>query len=48
VVQKKAIETVTRLLDCEVASLLLVDEKTDELYFEVALGTKGIRSRRSV
>jgi HD-GYP domain-containing protein (c-di-GMP phosphodiesterase class II) len=41
VVQKKAIETVTRLLDCEVASLLLVDERTDELYFEVALGTKG-------
>jgi HD-GYP domain-containing protein (c-di-GMP phosphodiesterase class II) len=41
VVQKKAIETVTRLLDCEVASLLLVDEKSNELYFEVALGTKG-------
>lgn len=41
VVRKKAVEAATRLLDCETASLLLLDEKTDELYFEVALGEKG-------
>jgi putative nucleotidyltransferase with HDIG domain len=43
VVREKAITVVTRLLECEVASLLLVDEATDELYFEVALGEKGNR-----
>jgi len=41
VVNEKAIEVVTRLLDCEVGSLLLVDEEKDELYFDVALGEKG-------
>ncbi len=41
VVREKAITVVTRLLECEVASLLLVNKKTDELYFEVALGEKG-------
>ena len=39
-VRKEAIEAVTSLLDAEVGSLLLVDEKTNELYFEVALGEK--------
>lgn len=42
-VREKAITAITRLLDCEVASLLLHDELTDELYFEVALGEKGNR-----
>jgi len=37
-VRRRAIEAATRLMDSEVGSLLLVDEKTDELYFEVALG----------
>jgi HD-GYP domain-containing protein (c-di-GMP phosphodiesterase class II) len=41
VVRKKAIKAVTRLLNCETASLLLLDENADELYFEVALGDKG-------
>ena len=40
---EKAITAITRLLECEVASLLLVDDLTDELYFEVALGEKGNR-----
>ncbi len=39
-VRKQAIEAVTELLDAEVASLLLVDHKTKELFFEVALGEK--------
>ncbi len=42
-VREKAITAITRLLECEVASLLLVDDLTDELYFEVALGEKGNR-----
>ncbi len=42
-VREKAITVITRLLNCEVASLLLVDEETEELYFEVALGEKGDR-----
>lgn len=42
-VREKAITAITRLLECEVASLLLVDELTGELYFEVALGDKGNR-----
>jgi GAF domain-containing protein/HD superfamily phosphohydrolase YqeK len=37
-VRTRAIEAITRLMDAEAGSLLLVDEKTDELYFEVALG----------
>lgn len=40
-VRKKAIEAATKLMNTEVGSLLLVDEKTNELYFEVALGDKG-------
>ncbi len=43
VVRKKAIEAIIRLLDCEVGSLLLLDDETQELYFEVALGDKGDR-----
>jgi putative nucleotidyltransferase with HDIG domain len=39
-VRKKAIEAATSLLDAEVGSLLLVDEKTKDLFFEVALGEK--------
>ncbi len=39
-VRKQAIEAVTSLLGAEVGSLLLVDHKTKELFFEVALGEK--------
>jgi len=39
-VRTQAIEAVTSLLDAEVGSLLLVDERTKDLFFEVALGEK--------
>ena len=37
-VRRRAIEAVTRLMEAEVGSLLLVDEERNQLYFEVALG----------
>lgn len=40
-VQKRAMEAATELMDAEVGSLLLVDEMSNELYFEVALGEKS-------
>lgn len=40
-VRKRAMEAATSLMDAEVGSLLLRDEKTNELFFEVALGEKG-------
>ena len=43
VVRKMAMEAITRLMNAEVGSLLLVDEENKELYFEVALGDKGER-----
>lgn len=42
-VQKRAMEAATELMRAEVGSLLLVDEKRNELYFEVALGEKGAK-----
>ncbi len=41
VVRRMAIEAITRLMKAEAGSLLLVDDKTNELFFEVALGEKG-------
>ncbi|MBI5468441.1 MAG: GAF domain-containing protein, partial [Deltaproteobacteria bacterium] len=41
VVRHMAMEAVTRLMRAETGSLLLVDRKAKELYFEVALGEKG-------
>jgi putative nucleotidyltransferase with HDIG domain len=41
VVRRRAMEAITRLMHAETGSLLLLDEKTRELYFEVALGVKG-------
>ncbi len=41
IVRQKALESVVELMDCETGSLYLIDEKKDELYFEVALGEKG-------
>jgi diguanylate cyclase (GGDEF)-like protein len=40
-VREKVIEAATRLLGAEAGSLLLLDHKTGELFFEVALGEKG-------
>ncbi|MBI5049235.1 MAG: GAF domain-containing protein [Deltaproteobacteria bacterium] len=41
VIRRRAMESVTRLMNAEVGSLLLVDYEKKELYFEVALGEKG-------
>ncbi|MBI5561800.1 MAG: GAF domain-containing protein [Deltaproteobacteria bacterium] len=41
VVRHRAMEAITKLMKAETGSLLLIDRKTDELYFEVALGDKG-------
>ena len=38
---KKVVDTVVVLTGAEAASLLLLDEEKNELYFEVALGEKG-------
>jgi len=35
------IETATRMMDAKASSLLLLDRKTQKLYFKVATGTKG-------
>jgi HD-GYP domain-containing protein (c-di-GMP phosphodiesterase class II) len=40
-IRQRAMEAATRLMDAETASLLLVDEEKQELFFEVALGDKG-------
>ncbi len=40
-IRKRAIEAATALLGAEAGSLLLVDQETGELFFEVALGEKG-------
>lgn len=45
-VETAAIETAIELLDCEAASLLLLDEKGRELHFAVAVGEKGEAVRR--
>ncbi|HAS53246.1 MAG TPA: hypothetical protein DCS42_03470 [Nitrospiraceae bacterium] len=42
-VRRRAMEAATALMDADVGSLLLVDEKTGDLFFEVALGEKGSR-----
>jgi len=40
-VLRRAMEAIVRLMECEVGSLLLLDEETQELVFEVALGERG-------
>ena len=42
-IRKRAIEAATRLMEAEAGSLLLVDQETKELFFEVALGARGER-----
>jgi putative nucleotidyltransferase with HDIG domain len=44
-IRKRAIEAAQSLVEAEAGSLLLVDEETGELYFEVATGEKGDRVR---
>ncbi len=41
VVREKALQATCRLLQCETASLLLVDHRKGELYWETALGEAG-------
>jgi len=40
-IRKRAIEAAQELVEAEAGSLLLVDQETGELYFEVATGEKG-------
>ncbi len=40
-IRQKAAIAITKLVNCEAASLLLFDENTKELYFDVALGEKA-------
>lgn len=40
-IRERAIEAATKLVDAETGSLLLIDDTTGELFFEVALGDKG-------
>jgi len=40
-VLRRTVEAATRLMECEVGSLLLLNEACDELVFEVALGERG-------
>ncbi|MEK6577043.1 MAG: HD domain-containing phosphohydrolase, partial [Nitrospirota bacterium] len=40
-IRKRAMEAVTRLMDAEIGSLLLIDPEKGELFFEVALEKKG-------
>ncbi|MEK7679236.1 MAG: GAF domain-containing protein, partial [Deltaproteobacteria bacterium] len=46
-VRHRAMEAITGLMRAEAGSLLLVAEKTGQLYFEVALGKKGAQVQRS-
>jgi len=39
-VRRRAMQAATELMEAEVGSLLLIDEETGQLYFEVALGDK--------
>lgn len=40
-IQERTIKALMTLLDAEAGSLMLIDEETGELYFEVATGEKG-------
>lgn len=46
-VREKAIEASCKLLNCETGSLLLVDKKKSELYWETALGPSGAELKDS-
>lgn len=46
-IREKALEATCKLLECETASLLLVDPAKNELYWETALGTSGAELKGS-
>ena len=46
-IRKRAIEAATLLMDAEAGSLLLLDEPTGDLYFDVAHGVKGEAVRQA-
>jgi len=46
-IRTHAIEAATQLMNAEAGSLLLLDEATGKLYFDVALGTRGAAVRAS-
>jgi hypothetical protein len=46
-VRKKVIEAATKLLGSDAGSLLLIDNKTGELFFEVAVGDKACATKWS-
>ncbi|HAR44051.1 MAG TPA: phosphohydrolase [Bdellovibrionales bacterium] len=48
IVKEKALEATCKLLRCETASLLLVDEKKADLYWETALGETGRNLQQNV
>jgi signal transduction protein with GAF and PtsI domain len=45
-IRKYAIEAAMKLLNAEAASLLLVDQETGDLFFQVALGEKGEKLKK--
>ncbi len=45
-IMKRTIESITKLLHSESGSLLILDEKSKELYFDVAHGEKGDEIKR--
>ena len=45
-IRGRTIESITRLLNCEAGSLLLLDENTRELYFDVTHGERGAEIKR--
>jgi len=47
-VREKALEATCKLLHCETGSLVLIDEKTNELYWETALGEAGSELKQSL
>ena len=48
VVRQKSLEATCQLLRCETASLLLIDEAKQELYWETALGEVGEELKRTI
>ena len=45
-IRRRAVEAATCLVNAETGSLLLIDQETDELFFEVALGEKEIMLKK--
>ena len=45
-VLKRIMDSANRMVEAEASSLLLIDEATDSLYFQVALGDKGAEVKR--